>query len=86
MKVVARPIEVYSLTDKKGQVHPIMLKLEDKNVVKELKIDRIVSITKEKLAGSAMLVFTCQSEIKGIVRPYELKYELNTCKWMLFKI
>jgi hypothetical protein len=86
MKVVARPIIVYSWTDTKGVIHPEKLKLEENSVVKELNIDKVVTITKEKLAGNPMLVFSCRSEIRGVVRPYELKYELNTCKWMLFKI
>lgn len=86
MKVVSRPIDVYSWTDMKGQIHPMMFRLEEDDTVKKLKIDRIVSVTKEKLAGNIMMVYTCQSEIRGILRPYELKYELSTCKWMLFKI
>jgi hypothetical protein len=86
MKVVARPITVYSWTDAKGVIHPEKLKLEENDAIKELNIDKVVTITKEKLAGNQMLIFNCQSLIRGVVRPYELKYELNTCKWMLFKI
>lgn len=86
MKVVARPITVYSWTDPQGKIHPEKLKLEDKDEIKELNIDKVVTITKEKLAGNPMLVFSCQSVMRGVLRPYELKYELNTCKWMLYKI
>jgi hypothetical protein len=86
MKVVARPITVYSWTDTKGKIHPEKLILEDNDVVKELNIDRVITITAEKLAGNPMLVFACQSDMRGVVRPFELKYELNSCKWMLFKI
>ena len=41
---------------------------------------------KEKLAGNEMLVFKCQSLIDGVLKMFEIKYELRTCKWILFKI
>jgi hypothetical protein len=86
MKIVARPITVYSWTDIEGGIHPEKLKLEESDEIKELNIDKVVTVTKEKLAGNPMLVFCCQSAMRGVVRPYELKYELNTCKWVLYKI
>ncbi|WP_040411942.1 hypothetical protein [Desulfosporosinus sp. OT] len=60
----------------------IHLKLNDK----ELKIEQVVSVTEEKLAGNRMLVFRCQSEIKGELRPFEIKYELRKRKWFLWKM
>jgi hypothetical protein len=41
---------------------------------------------KEKLAGNEMLVYRCESSIDGIEKVYELKFEIKSCKWMLFKI
>lgn len=43
-------------------------------------------LDKEKLAGNDMLVYKCQSVIKGAERLYELKYEFSTCKWILWKL
>ncbi|MBU3110085.1 hypothetical protein [Clostridium lacusfryxellense] len=51
-----------------------------------IKVDKVISVEKEKLAGNFMLVFTCQSVIKAAERVYELKYELITCKWILYKL
>ena len=87
MKVVAKPIEVVAWFDEKGNVHPVIFKIkndDESNTV--IKIDRIISVDKEKLAGNFMLAFKCQSVINGIERVYEIKYELGTCKWILFKI
>ena len=87
MKVVAKPIEVVSWTDLNGNMNPIRFKItkedESSSVVK---INKVISMDKEKLAGNIMLVFKCQSVINEIERLYEIKYELSTCKWMLFKI
>ena len=51
-----------------------------------IKIDRVVFRETEKFAGNIMIVFRCQSLINDIQRSYEIKYELATCKWILFKI
>ena len=87
MKVVAKPIEMISWTDLNGNMNPIRFKItkedESSSVVK---INKVISMDKEKLAGNIMLVFKCQSVINETERLYEIKYELSTCKWMLFKI
>jgi hypothetical protein len=82
MKILATPIEVLAYYDLTGKLKPLRYKLNDETI----KIEQVVSVTEEKLAGNRMLVYRCQSEIKGELRPFELKYELNTCKWMLWKM
>jgi len=53
---------------------------------KEIKIEQVLSVTEEKLTGNKMLCFRCQSEIKGEMKPFEIKFELSTCKWFLWKM
>lgn len=43
-------------------------------------------VESEKLAGNPMLVFRCQSVINNLNKIYEIKFELKTCKWILYKI
>ena len=87
MKVVAKPIEMISWTDLNGNMNPIRFKItKDDESSSVVKINKVISRDKEKLAGNIMLVFKCQSVINEIERLYEIKYELSTCKWMLFKI
>ncbi|AFQ46246.1 hypothetical protein [Desulfosporosinus meridiei] len=81
MKLLAAPIEVLAWFEN-GKPHPLRFKLDEK----ELKIDKVVSVSEEKLAGNRMLIFKCQSEIKGEVQIFEIKYELNTCRWLLWKM
>ena len=61
-----------------------MTSADSSNVV--VKVDRIVTRSEEKIAGNRMIIFRCQSEIDGLLKLFELKYELSTCKWYLFKI
>ena len=87
MKILAKPICVVSWTDEKGVIHPVRIKVqkEDESEI-IIKVDKVIATEKEKLAGSEMLLFKCQSIIDDQQRLFELKYELKTCKWMLFKM
>ena len=44
------------------------------------------SVTEERIAGNKRLIFRYQSEIKGKLRPFEIKFELGTFKWFLWKM
>ena len=87
MKIVAKPIDVMGKFNKEGILTPIKFKItgEDEGEV-TIKVDRVLTRELEKLAGNKMFVYKCQSTINGIEKVYELKYSLETCKWMLFKI
>ena len=87
MKIIAKPIEVVSWTDTKGNINPVRFKIvndDESNTV--VKIDKVISMDREKLAGNFMLVYKCQSVVNGADKLYEIKYELATCRWILFKI
>lgn len=87
MKVYMKPIKMISVSEFDGVLTPI--KFQMKNEVKELitvKIDNIVLRDEEKLAGNRMFIYRCQSDIEGTVKIYELKYEVSSCKWYLFKM
>ena len=87
MKVVAKPIEMVAWTDSKGNVNPVRFKITKEDETSSVvKIDKVISVDKEKLAGNNMLVFKCQSTVNGADKLYEIKYELSSCRWILFKI
>jgi len=87
MKIVAQPIEVVSYTDNKGSIRPIRFRMQiEDEPMQVIKVDKIIVKETEKLAGNLMIVYKCQSLIDNVIRPFELKYELNTCRWMLYKI
>ncbi len=87
MKVIAKPIEMIAWFEEDGTPNPVRFKIvkeDGSNSV--IKIDRVICKDKEKLAGNEMIIFRCQSIINGLERLFEIKYELRTCKWILFKI
>jgi hypothetical protein len=87
MKVIAKDIEMIAWFTEDGTPTPLRFKIRGEDeAVNVIKVDRVLFKEKEKLAGNLMMVFRCQSAINNIDRIYELKYELSTCKWILYKM
>lgn len=87
MKVISKPIDMVAWFNDEGILHPVIFKiLGGYETISTIKVDKILNTSTEKLAGNPMIIFTCQSIINNKQRIYEIKYELNTCKWLLFKI
>ncbi len=87
MKVLALPIEMVSYTDNNGAIKPIRFRMQvNDEPMKVIKIDKVIIKDTEKFAGNIMIVFKCQSLIEDDTKLFEIKYELSTCKWILYKI
>ncbi len=87
MKVVVTPLEMVAWFTQEGVPMPVRFRIvNEEGIYTIIKIDRIISRDKEKLAGNEMLIYRCESMIKGVQKTYEIKYELRTCKWILYKI
>ena len=87
MKVLAKPIEMIAWFENQGNINPVRFRMEDENNnYKTIKIDRVLFKEKEKIAGNHMIVFKCSSVIDGVEKVYEIKYEIDSCKWILFKM
>jgi len=87
LEIVAKPIGVTSLFDKYGIPRPYDFNFENekgKNI--SVRVDKVIDRHMEKLAGNDMIIFTCQTFGVDRVKEYVIKYELNTCKWMLFNV
>jgi len=87
MQVLAKPISVVAWYEENGMPHPVRFKIkaEDESEM-VMKIGKVMFKDKEKIAGNEMLIFKCRSVIDGIQKIFEIKYELRTCKWILFKM
>lgn len=86
MRILMQPIEMVAWFTLEGIPHPIRYRLTSDNASSVVvKVDRVVTRSEEKLAGNRMFIFRCQSEVDGLLKLFELKYELSTCKWYLYK-
>jgi hypothetical protein len=86
MKIIAKPVEMVCEFNRTGEVVLNIFRIEGKNGPEVVQVDRVLRCEEEKLAGNKMLKFLCESEIHGKIRIYEIKYELLTCKWVLFRM
>jgi len=86
MKVLMKPIEMIAWFTKDDYPIPLRYRLteDNKNIV--IKINKILFNEEEKLAGNRMVLYRCESIINDVQRIYELKYEISSCKWYLFKM
>ena len=85
MKVVSKSIDVIAFFEKDGGVKPLRFRISEDEEEKVIKINRVVNREIEKLAGNVMEKFVCIASVNGIERIFEIKYELLTKKWILFK-
>jgi hypothetical protein len=86
MKVVDKPIDMIVRIDKEGVQHPVRFRMDTESEEKlVVQVGRVVTRDFDKIAGKPTLILRCQSSINGIEKTYEIRYELGTCKWILYK-
>jgi hypothetical protein len=86
MKVVSKSVNMIAWFQEDGKIRPLKFKLEEDENCEIIKVDQVINAQVEKYAGNVMQVFDCQSEINGVLKRYQLKYEIETTRWILFKI
>ncbi len=78
MKIINQPIKVMAIFHPNGKIEPLKFRLEDTVI----NIEKVMKIYEEKIIGNKRIIFVCLHNGKDI---YELKYELNSKIWYLFK-
>lgn len=78
MKIINQPIKVMAIFHTDGKIEPLKFRLDDTIV----NVERVVKIYEEKIVGNNRIIFVCQHNSKDI---YELKYEIGSKIWYLFK-
>jgi starvation-inducible outer membrane lipoprotein len=78
MKILNKPIKVMAIFYTDGKIEPVKFRIEDKVV----RIGRVVKAYEEHIVGNVRIVFVC---IQNEKYTYELKYELESSIWYLFK-
>ncbi len=87
MRTNPKEIEVLASFDQSGNVRPLRFRIEDNmGERRTIKVDKVILVEVEKLAGNIMIKYRCQSVMDNKERIFELKYERDTYKWYLFKM
>lgn len=88
MRTIAKPIEVIAWFTKDGTPEPVKFKVINKDNETEsvIKINKIITRSEERLAGNRMLIYNCMGVVGEKEREFEIKFELGSCKWILYRI
>jgi hypothetical protein len=87
MKVLRKPIEAIVFFDLEGNPVPVRFRyLDDRSELITVKVDRVIKKELDKFASNRMLKFTCQTRIGNLVKPFELRFEIDTSRWYIYKI
>ena len=87
MKVLMKTVDMICINTKEGELTPVKFRMTDNagdNHV--VRIDKVIDKKEEKLAGNRMIVFKVQSNVFNREIVYEMKYEISTCKWYIYKM
>lgn len=82
MKIMMKPIEMIAWFDLGGLPRPVRFRIDGEVV----KVQKLCGQSEERFAGNKTKIFRCESVISGQLKTFELKYELQTCKWFLYKM
>ena len=87
MKALAKSIEMISWTEKNGKIHPLKFKFSMESGESHIcKVTKTYNFEIEKHAGNKIYKFTCEIIDNNSIKICELRYELDSCKWILFKV
>ncbi|UWG98285.1 hypothetical protein LPY66_05635 [Dehalobacter sp. DCM] len=87
MKVYMQPVELIAWFTRDGIPQPLKYRITAEDGTYQIvSIQRIVHRTEEKTAGNRMLIFRCEAEVNNLLKLFELKFEVQTCTWYLYKM
>lgn len=80
-----QPVKVRADFDISGNPIPIKFKFISKEkYIITIRVDRITKRDINLYAGNKMLVYCCESIEDDVAKSYELRYEVDTCKWFFY--
>ena len=85
MRIVAKPIKIIAAFDEKGEPTPLKFQVNKNGNWRLVKVDQVLSSETIKPSGMEALVYSCQSEIKGTFKKYEIVFRIKPHKWELYK-
>lgn len=67
--------EMVAWTYVNGKINPARFRFANKDEsISVIKVDKVITVDKEKLAGNHMLIYKCQGVTRGTERLYEIEY------------
>ncbi len=86
MRVIAKPVEMVYRTDVKGNMRPIRFRYKEGDSSSVIPVDTVQNIEYSKKGVESTRTYTCSSLIDDRQVDYELRFNLQSCCWMLFRM
>ena len=86
MELINVPLQVIVHCEAGGDLRPLRFRYEDENhAVHTVQIEQITDSRKSSFVGIDAIHYICKGKEQGREHLYELKYTVNTHKWVLFR-
>lgn len=86
MIMLNKEIEVLAIFNK-DNIKPFKFRIQDEEQQWQVyKIDKVLFNKKEVINKSAHIIFRCQGAVDGIMKSYELKFDVANTRWSLYYI
>ena len=80
------PIQVIVHCDAGGELRPLRFRYEDsQHRLHTVQIDQVTDSREVEFVGIAAILYLCKAKAEGKEHLYELKYTIQTHKWVLFR-
>ena len=86
MDLVNVPVQVIVHCEAEGELRPLRFRYEDeRHFVHTVQVDQITDTRSTAFVGIDAIHFICKTTEEGKEHMYELKYTINTHKWVIFR-
>lgn len=86
MEPVNMPLQVIVHCEAGGDLHPLRFRYEDeKHMVHTVQVEHITDSRKTNFVGIDAIHYICRGKEGDKEHMYELRYTINTHKWVLFR-
>lgn len=80
------PVQVIVYCDAGGELRPLRFRYEDvQHQVHTVHVDQVTDSRKVEFVGIEAMLYLCKARENGKEHLYELKYTVQTHKWVLFR-
>ena len=80
------PIQVIVHCDAHGDLRPLRFRYEDRqHQIHTVQVEQVADIRKVEFVGIEAILYLCKAKTDGKEHLYELKYTVQTHKWVLFR-
>lgn len=85
-KIVNIPVQMVSVTDRDGKITPLWFRFENEDhVIEKIDIEHVLSRNSTSIVGIHEKKFICTAVFGDIRHTFEIRYNIGTQKWQIFK-